>query len=1444
MAISPPKIDERNQEKLVAELNLLLQYYIREWRNNHALQYDKQAQALVNIFARMMEVIIQRLNRVPEKNFLSFLDMIGVYLSPPKVARAPLTFTMAVGAKQFAFIKAGTQVATDQDETVIFETEKEVTVILPKLVKAISLDPQNDRWRDHSPLFFNNPSRTGEEIFRGQELTPHRLYLGHKRSFGFREPVTAVLKIDLVTESKFNSEQQWEVKWYCDQDGKRIPLEPFGVNQQNESDRNVANLLKSGTLYFPYLWNISETTLQGIETQNHHLENWKNHWLVAELQTPVTGLAATQLPEIKNVAVGIELNTPAIEVSGTISSHGLKVYGVKTKFNSTKENSSVLKANDRIIAQNQIRMVTANPESDTELTINEAFDPDLPEGTSFAYTPCATGTMGYQGKDPDGKDFYLYTVSTEVTLGLAPDTFGQEIKENQFIITGGETRVITKANPDNKTFYLDSPFQWNIPAGTRFYYVPGPPQFPVNAAFYNNNPLDISKDFRPFGERPKKLNDTFYIGSKEGFSKKGATVILNIQLSDGVEVNKDGVTLSWEFWNGRVWSRFDNDADYAFTDKTGAFTVTDNTIVSFKMPDNQSTTVNGVENYWLRIRIIDGGYGSPAQYFEQTANDNEPHYLVEVRKTSQGLQKYKIIDGTPVLLGSTDRTEWIAIQENFQPPSIYSITLSYMMPPEMAASENIITYNNFEYQDCSATGKNTTVVFRPFIPVSDEQAAVYLAFDQDIRSLPVNLFFPLLENSTGNINNQALESADPPVIAWEYWNGKKWITLSAEDGTENLTKREMVEFLIPDNMAKQYLFESELFWLRARLAKGAYKFLPKPWTICTNTVWGRHLTTVHNEILGSSNGKPNQTFKLNGSPVLPGQQIFVREPALTEAERAKILEDEGKDAIVEEKDQAGNTLEIWVRWHEVDSFHFSESNHRHYQIDRNTGQITFGDAGRGMIPPVDKNNIQGKFYQYGGGSEGNVKAGVITKLRTTFPYIDSVTNLEDADGGFDQENLERALVRGPQTLKHKKRAVTYEDFEWLVKEASTKVTKAKCLPATDTDLQYHPGWVTVIIVPESDDPKPYPSRELIRTVEEYLFDKTSTYLIQYPSQINLTGPGYMGIGVEVAVKYNSIGAAKIIEGKIRDMLHKYFHPLHGGTDGDGWDFGRNVYISEIYAAIENVEGVDHIVDLALKAPVQLYTLTTAMKTESITGTSIYPRLSSVKSEDAKIMMTLAEAVTLNPELPVVKMVVSGFKEGDRIHLHHSNDSISVAIKSVVHESGGDVLEFEPISSGTVFPVGSLVETSDHRIQSYILNQVPENGQFRYLKIATFEEKDGITIHRGKDDSDPANIKSGTVQRLNDRLETIYIDSHYLIYSGNHVIHSETNTGDEASSNNLLFPYMINLNTKEIHDLNHSTGVCNVQKKYRRFLETFDEQLLKDLQIDYCAYCFGRSLSNR
>src|SRR5207245_6925713 len=89
--------------------------------------------------------------------------------------------------------------------------------------------------------------------------------------------------------------------------------------------------------------------------------------------------------------------------------------------------------------------------------------------------------------------------------------------------------------------------------------------------------------------------------------------------------------------------------------------------------------------------------------------------------------------------------------------------------------------------------------------------------------------------------------------------------------------------------------------------------------------------------------------------------------------------------------------------------------------------------------------------------------------------LQSVTNVRPASGGADEESLDAAKLRAAQELKNKDRAVTADDFESLsIGTPGTRVRRAKALPLRHPSFGpvRIPGVVTVIVVPESDSPRP------------------------------------------------------------------------------------------------------------------------------------------------------------------------------------------------------------------------------------------------------------------------------------------------------------------------------------------------------------------------------------
>ena len=160
MAIEHPPIDTRTFREIVqhilgdptAGITGLRQAYTPEWKSHQA---DDPGVVLATLFGKLMEIVLRRLNRIPEKHFIAFLDLLGIDRLPGNPARTPVQFALPTGNMTGGFVRAGTQLATGSTESGnvhIFETEKGFFVTPVQLQKIFALVPQEDAYTDLSFL--------------------------------------------------------------------------------------------------------------------------------------------------------------------------------------------------------------------------------------------------------------------------------------------------------------------------------------------------------------------------------------------------------------------------------------------------------------------------------------------------------------------------------------------------------------------------------------------------------------------------------------------------------------------------------------------------------------------------------------------------------------------------------------------------------------------------------------------------------------------------------------------------------------------------------------------------------------------------------------------------------------------------------------------------------------------------------------------------------------------------------------------------------------------------------------------------------------------------------------------------------------------------------------------------------------------------------------------
>jgi predicted phage baseplate assembly protein len=348
---------------------------------------------------------------------------------------------------------------------------------------------------------------------------------------------------------------------------------------------------------------------------------------------------------------------------------------------------------------------------------------------------------------------------------------------------------------------------------------------------------------------------------------------------------------------------------------------------------------------------------------------------------------------------------------------------------------------------------------------------------------------------------------------------------------------------------------------------GGYVRPPRILRILTNVVEAAHSVTIRDEILGSGDASPLQQFSLLHGPLLEGEQIIVRERQRPPDDELELL---GDGAVTPTEDEASE--ECWVRWQRVDSFFESGPRGRHYTIDYQSGKITFGDGRKGMAPPEGRNNVVARSYRVGGGSEGNVNPHSLTSLTRAIAYIDSVTNPLAAAGGADRESVAEAKARAPHTIKSRDRAVTAEDFEMLALRASTSLARARCVPD-----KMSRGGVALVVIPKAETGpddlgrRLVPSNEVLRYVKRYLDERRLVGTV-----LRVIKPRYRDLSLKVTLLRRTIGSSDRLRAEIEHSLRRYLHPLVGGRDERGWEFGRAVLKTELIHVAEEVPGVEGV----------------------------------------------------------------------------------------------------------------------------------------------------------------------------------------------------------------------------------------------------------------------------
>jgi hypothetical protein len=256
-------------------------------------------------------------------------------------------------------------------------------------------------------------------------------------------------------------------------------------------------------------------------------------------------------------------------------------------------------------------------------------------------------------------------------------------------------------------------------------------------------------------------------------------------------------------------------------------------------------------------------------------------------------------------------------------------------------------------------------------------------------------------------------------------------------------------------------------------------------------------------------------------------------------------------------------------------------------------------------------------------------------------------------------------------LRSRYRAVTVADHEALALEASPDVARALCLPRRDLGaadeagrMAPQPGYVSVVVLPAAGVPEG-DETELRAAVGAYLEPRRLL-----TTQHVIAEPVWAPVSAEVLVARRADVADESTRVAVAAALERFLDPLLGGTDGDGWPFGRDVYCSELYALLERLPEVDYVPDIQLSSA-----CTAAAGGRCAEAAQVW------NEHGDQVGLGLAPHHLPRAALDVAAIVVSGtFVRVDVTVTATPNDGVPPAVVTQTAKAGLRAL-FHPLASG-------------------------------------------------------------------------------------------------------------------------------------------------------------------
>ncbi len=606
-----PNLDDRKFEDIVEEAIRLIPQYCPEWTN---FNKSDPGITLLELFAWMTEMVIYRLNRVPENNYLAFLNMMGIRLQPPQPSRTIVRFAIS-DKTDMVQIPAGTRIQTKPEGDVpalTFETERDLVALSNKLVRCMS---------QHAKTFSDNtPALEGEvgafEIFGGARSIERYLYLGDERFSTFNEASILIARFEAQSSAdrQFHELLEWEY-W----DG----------NRWRELSRPSMDLERN-TCAFNGPQQFATTMVNDVETfwirgRLFEVPHAEDETVIDTIAARIEVLGEGIRPEYAfanpdgETYLSLDLDKNFAPFGKEPKIDSMAYFGCKEAF--VQPNTKIrmdITLSDQAVAD------PARPSAD--LLLRWEYNTGK-RWKVLARVKSTDGVVESEGTFIDGTK--CFTQSGSIIFSRPKDMGECEVNGNPNLwircrvelgnfghpgtyVLEDDTWVWKEENPLRPPWWKDLTF--------KFQEEPHPVKHVLvyNDFIYTDHSKIASTEYKPFQvfQPIAEESPTLYLGWEQPFPNETCSVYFNVLEFEGkggrsslrsFDDRTEGYIeqrVVWEYWNGKIW------APLAPRDMTSNFTQA-GFIEFIGPPDFRSSRRFGESCHWMRARLEMGGYDEP-----------------------------------------------------------------------------------------------------------------------------------------------------------------------------------------------------------------------------------------------------------------------------------------------------------------------------------------------------------------------------------------------------------------------------------------------------------------------------------------------------------------------------------------------------------------------------------------------------------------------------------------------------------------------------------------------------------------------------------------------------------------------------------------------------------------------------------------------------------------